>query len=301
MMDLNEILVFARVVKTGSFVAASRELEMPTSTVSRKVSALEQRLGARLLQRTTRRLRLTDVGQTFYRHATRVVAELEEAELAVTRMQAAPRGLLRVTTPLNFGFLGPIVASYLERYPEVEVELVCADRIVDLVQEGFDVAVRAGRLADSTLIARSVGALKNVLVASPAFLARQGTPRQPRDLERFDCLAFGAGPDRTRWKLVHSGEVLAVEIGPRVTVNDLDFLQEAALAGVGIALLPVFLCIQALRAGQLRRVLPEWCSPEVPLHAVYPSTRHLSPKVKTFLDHLRQRMTPPPWELGPAP
>src|SRR5690606_10624081 len=148
---------------------------------------------ARLLQRTTRKLSLTDTGQAYYQHARRVVAEVEEAELAVTRMQSAPRGLLRVTVPLNFGFFGPIVSSFLSRYPEVDLEVVCVGLVVDLVQEGFDVAVRAGRLADSTLVARSLGGLESFLVASPAFLRKHGAPKQPGDLEQLDCLVFGAG------------------------------------------------------------------------------------------------------------
>src|SRR5262249_45338156 len=147
-MDLNEIAVFARVVQAGSFRAASAALDMPKSTVSRKVADLEERLGARLLQRTTRRLSLTDVGLAYYQHAPRVVAEAEEAELVVTRMQASPRGLLRVTTPLNFDFFAPVVSSFLARFPEVRIELVGTDRVIDLVQDGFDLAVRAGTLAD---------------------------------------------------------------------------------------------------------------------------------------------------------
>jgi len=300
-MDLNEILVFTKVVQAGSFIGASRELDMPKSTVSRKVSDLEARLGARLLQRTTRKLSLTEVGQAFYQHSVRVVAEAEEAELVVGRMQEVPRGLLRVTAPLNFGYLGPIVASFLTRYPEVQVEMVCADRVVDLIEEAFDVAVRAGHLADSTLIARSLGVLRSYVVASPAFLKKNGTPKEPHDLERFDCVIFGAGADRSSWKLHRNGETLTIDVRARFTVNDFDFLDEAARAGLGVAMLPVFRCIENIRTKRLERVLPEWCSPEIPLHAVYPSTRHLSPKVKAFLDHLHERVTPRPWELGPTP
>jgi DNA-binding transcriptional LysR family regulator len=300
-MDLSEILVFAKVVQAGSFIGASRELDMPKSTVSRKVSALEERLGARLLQRTTRKLSLTDVGQTFYQHAARVVAEAEEAELAVSRMQEVPRGLLRVTTPLNVGYLSPTMASFLKRYPEVQLEVVCADRVVDLIQDGFDVAVRAGQLADSTLVARNLGALRSYVVADPAFLKKHGTPKQPQDLEHFDCIVFGAGGDRTSWRLRKSGTTVAVNVKARFTVNDFDFLDDAVLSGLGIAMVPIFRCIEHLRQKRLKRVLCEWCSPEIPLHAVYPSSRHLSPKVKVFLDHLREQMTPPPWEVGPVP
>lgn len=295
-MDLNEILVFTKVVQAGSFIGAARELDMPKSTVSRKVSALEERLGARLLQRTTRRLRLTDVGQTYYQHAARVVTEVEEAELAVTRMQEAPRGLLRVTTPLNFGYLGPIVASFLQRHPEVQVELVCADRVVDLVQEGFDVAIRAGALSDSSLIARNLGSLESLVVASPTFLTKNDAPKEPGDLAQLDCVVFGGTREPASWKLSARGKTRSVEVRARLVVNDFDVLEEAVRAGLGVAMLPVFRCVGHLRTKTLRRVLPQWCSPPIPLHAVYPSTRHLSPKVKAFLDHLSDEMKPPPWE-----
>ncbi len=300
-MDLNEILVFTKVVEAGSFIGASRALDMPKSTVSRKIAELEARLGARLLQRTTRRLRLTEVGQAFHLHAARVVAEAEEAARVVGRMQEAPRGLLRVTLPLNFGYLGPVVASFLARYPEVQLEMVCADRIVDLIQEGFDVAVRAGALSDSALFARSLGVLRSYAVASPAFLNQHGAPKAPQDLERFDCVVFGAGADRSSWKFSRHRKMLTVNVRARFIVNDFDFVDEAALSGLGIAMLPAFRCVERIRTKQLVRVLPEWGSPETPMHAIYASARHLSPTVKAFLDHLRERMLPPPWELGPAP
>jgi DNA-binding transcriptional LysR family regulator len=299
-MDLNDILVFAKVVQAGSFVGASRELAMPKSTVSRKVAELEARLGARLLQRTTRKLSLTDVGRTYYDHASRVVAQVEEAERAVTRMQETPRGLLRVTMPLNFGFLAPMVASFMRRYPEVQLELVGSDRLVDLVEEGFEVAIRTGELGDSSLIARGLGTLTSYVVASPDLLRRQGTPKDPAQLSRRDCVVFGAGPERSAWRLTRAGKTSAVQVTPRLIVNDFDLLAQAVRSGLGIGVLPVFRCIDDLRAKKLRRVLPEWCAREIPLHAVYPSTRHLSPKVKAFLDHLREQMTPPPWERGPG-
>lgn len=300
-MDLNELLVFAKVAQAGSFIGAARELGMPKSTVSRKVAELESRLGARLLQRTTRTLSLTDSGQAYYRHAARIVEEIEQAERAVTRMQQAPRGLLRVTIPLNFGFLAPMVAAFMKRYPEVRVELVGADRVVDVVEEGFDLAVRTGALRDSSLIARPLGELQNFMVASPEFLRRAGTPRAPQELSQLDCLMFGTGAGRTSWQLERDGATVMVHVQRRFLVNDLDFLQEATRSGLGIALVPLFRCIDDLRNKQLRRILPEWHSPSIPLHALYPSTRHLSPKVKAFIDHLREQMTPPPWQRGPLP
>lgn len=300
-MDLNEIVVFARVVEAGSFTAAARDLGMPKSTVSRKVSDLEERLGARLLQRTTRKLSLTDVGNTYYQYARRVVDEVEEAELAVTQMQEAPRGLLRITTPLTFRYLGPIVTSFLARYPDVQVQMVGTDRVVDLVDEGFDLAVRAGKLADSTLIARSLGSESNVIAASPAFLEAHGTPSSPSELAEVDCIAFGGLRDPNTWVLHADGETVSATVSARLTVNDFEVVRQVAVAGGGIALMPLSLCCDDLRAGRLVRVLPDWCTASAPIHAVYPSTRHLSPKVSAFLDHLQAAMTPPPWDRDPEP
>jgi DNA-binding transcriptional LysR family regulator len=294
-MDLNELLVFAKVVQAGSFTVAARGLRMPKSTVSRKVSELEERVGAQLLQRTTRKLRLTDVGQAYYEHCARIVAEAEQAELAVTRMQAAPHGLLRVTAPLTFSFLGPIVSGFLKRYPEVQLELVCTDRSVDLVQEGFDLAVRAGRLADSSLIARKLGNVERVVVAAPSYLQERGAPKSPKDLERHDCLVFGAGMEGSVWTLHSGNKPVQVSVRARMVVNEPDMLRAVALAGAGIALLPTLPSATDLAEGRLRRILPDWSSPGAPVHAVYPSTRHHSPKVMAFVDFLRER-----WPENPA-
>jgi len=180
-MDLNETLVFARVVGTGSFTTAAAQLGMPKSTVSRKVSELEERLGARLLQRTTRKLSLTDAGRIYYEYAARIAGEVEDAERAVGSLQGTPRGLLRVTAPIAAAWLGPIVTDFLERYPEVELELFCTGRTVDLIEERFDLGIRAGALADSTLIAKALGKSKWFLVATPGYLKKRGRPRSPED------------------------------------------------------------------------------------------------------------------------
>ncbi len=294
-MDLNELLVFAKVVQAGSFTVAARGLRMPKSTVSRKVSELEERVGAQLLQRTTRKLRLTDVGQAYYEHCARIVAEAEQAELAVTRMQAAPHGLLRVTAPLTFSFLAPIVAEFLKHYPEVQLELVCTDRSVDLVQDGFDLAVRAGRLADSSLIARKLGSVERVVVAAPSYLEERGAPRNPKDLERHDCLVFGAGMEGNVWTLHSGNKSVQVSVRARMVVNEPDMLRAVALAGAGIALLPTLPSVTDFTSGRLRRLLPDWSSSGAPVHAVYPGTRHHSPKVMAFVDFLRER-----WPEQPA-
>jgi DNA-binding transcriptional LysR family regulator len=298
-MDVNEMLVFARVVQVGSFTTAAAMLGMPKSTVSRKVSELEERLKSRLLQRTTRKLSLTDAGRTYYDYCARIVSEVEEAERAVSRMQETPRGLLRVSAPVNVDFLGPILSDFLQRYPEVRLELLCTARAVDLVEESFDVAIRAGALADSTLIARTLGSSPWHIVATPAYLKKRGRPRSPEDLKKHDCLFFGAGRNPVDLRLENGDMSAQVALFARMIVSDWEILQEVATAGLGVALLPVFQSVKDLRAGRLKRVLPHWNPPSTPVHVVYPSSRHLSPIVKTFVDHVQERMTPAPWEPGP--
>jgi DNA-binding transcriptional LysR family regulator len=300
-MDLNEIMVFARVVQAGGFTAAAKELGMPKSTVSRKVTELEERLKSRLLQRTTRKLSLTDAGLTYYDYAARIVSELEQAEQAVSQLQAKPQGLLRVTAPVNVAFLSPIISDYLKRYPEVRLDLFCTARSVDLVEERFDLAIRAGALADSSLIAKSLGVVRWFLVAAPGYLRKHGRPRSPDDLKSQTCLLFGGGRTSMHVTFEGEGKVTSLDLEPRLLTGDMDVLFGAVGAGLGIGLLPAFLCVEALRSGRIERVLPDFHAPAVPMQVVYPSTRHLSPKVKTFIDYLQHRMTPPPWELGPMP
>jgi DNA-binding transcriptional LysR family regulator len=300
-MDLNEIAVFTRVVQAGSFTAAAKALGMPKSTVSRKVSDLEERLHARLLQRTTRKLSLTDAGRTYFDYGARIVGELEDAERAVGSLAVTPRGLLRVTAGVNNNYLGDIVADFMKRYPEVSVELLCTGRSVDLIEERFDLGIRAGVLADSSLIARHLGSINWFLVATPAYLKKRGRPRAPDDLKGHDCMLFGAGTMTMQLRLARGDDHVQVAVPARLAVSDMDILSSIAQAGLGIALLPAFRCVNDLRERRLERVLREWTAPATPVHVVYPSTRHVSPKVRAFVDHLQKRMTPPPWELGPMP
>jgi DNA-binding transcriptional LysR family regulator len=291
-MDLEEIVIFTKVVQAGSFTRAARELATPKSTVSRKVSDLEARLGARLLQRTTRKLGLTDAGRVYFEHGARIAAELDAAQSAVSRMQSTPSGQLRVTAPLHFGFLGAIVAELLEAHPRLSVELVCTDRIVDLVAEGFDLAIRAGAPADSSLVRKKLAESPRLLVASAGYLARRGRPRAPADLAEHECALFGAG--RT-WALSRAGKTQSVAVSGRIAANDLDVVMAAVIAGRGIAIVPDFLCGAPLADGRLEQVLPDWTAPSVSVSALYPSTRHLAPKVAAFLELLARRMSPPPW------
>lgn len=299
-MDLNELIVFARVVQAGSFIAASKALGIPKSTVSRKVADLEDRLDTRLLQRTTRKLSLTDAGRLFYDHCSRIASEVESAQLAITSLKETPRGLLRVTCGPNASYLAPIVRDYLQRYPDVRLELVTTTRAVDLVEERFDVGIRAGRLPDSSLIAKSLGLAGWFLVASPAYLKRRGRPRTPADLTKHAVVHF-FGSDRVTLHLRRGDEDADVEVSPRLVVSELDMLHPAVLGGLGVALLPAYQCVDDLRAKRLERVLPGWEPPPTPIHLVYPSTRHVSPTVKSFIEHVQEHMTPPPWQIGPVP
>lgn len=299
-MDLNEIMVFVRVVQAASIRGAAAQLAMPKSTVSRKLSDLEERLEARLIQRTTRKLSLTDVGRAYYEHCARIMAEIEDAEREVRRQQAAPSGLLRVTTPLNIAFLGAILRDYLKRYPEVRLDVYCTERAVNLVEERFDLAIRTGVLADSTLVARSLGTIKWILVATPGYLKKRGRPRSPDDLKQHDCLLFGAPPSLRLQcaKGARSAHELAVPA--RLSVTDMDVLHMAAREGLGVALLPAFLCAKDLSARNLERVLSDWDAPSTPVHVVYPGRRHVSPTVTSFVDHVRESVTSTPWGLLPG-
>jgi DNA-binding transcriptional LysR family regulator len=299
-MDVNEMLVFARVALTGSFTTAAADLGMPKSTVSRKVTELEARLKARLLNRTTRKVSLTDVGRTYYDYCTRIAAEIEDAERAVNNLQEIPRGVLRVTTGPNVAFLAPILNDYMKRYPEVRVEVFCTGRTVDLIEERFDVAIRAGALADSTLIARSLGKVRWFLVGAPVYLKKRGRPSSLDDLKRHDCVMFGTTAGGAL-RLQRGDKTAHVEPPARLMVNDFDLVHAAALAGLGLALLPAYLCLDDIRGKRLVRVLSDWEAPSIPVQVVYPSARYISPKVKTFVDHLQERTTPPPWEVGPMP
>jgi DNA-binding transcriptional LysR family regulator len=296
-MDLNEIAVFTRVVQAGSFTAAARALAMPKSTVSRKVADLEERLDARLLQRTTRKLSLTDAGRAYYEHGLRIVTELEAAERAVTSLQDQPRGLLRITAPLNGAWLGEIVADYMRHNPDVQIELLCTARNVDLVEERFDLGIRAGALPDSSLVARSLGNATWVLAATPAYLKRKRRPRTPEDLKDHDFLAFGSGSMAFNLALANEDHTVELSLLARLLVSDFDILHAAARAGLGIGLLPASHSTKDLRAGRLERVLHGWNAPATPVHAVYPTARHLSAKVKSFVEYLQQRMTPSPWAI----
>lgn len=292
--DLNAAQVLLRVVQAGSFRGAARALGMPKSTVSRKVAELEARLGARLLLRTTRSLAPTDAGAAFVEEAEGAIARLEAAEAAVAELQRAPRGRLRVTTtvPLGQAFLAPLVAEFLDAYPGVEVMLHLTDRSVDLVAERFDVALRAGALPDSNLVARLVGGGAHRVVASAAYLARHGTPERPAELTAHHCLRFTkmGNAVRTTWPFGKGKRAMEVAVAGRFVSDDFAALRLAAERGLGIARLPGLVVHEAIRAGRLVSLLDAHAPPPTPLHMVHVGGRHLPPRTRAFLDFVEPRL-----------
>jgi DNA-binding transcriptional LysR family regulator len=296
MDKLTGMAVFARVVEAGSFTAAAAQLGMSRSAVSKAIAGLEDRLGARLLNRTTRRLALTEVGHAFYQRSARIVAEAEDAELAVSSLQATPRGTLRVNAPVSFGtmHLAPALADFLRRYPELRVDIGLADRIVDLLEEGWDLAVRVGAMPDSSLIARRLADNHMVICAAPAYWRRRGRPREPRDLAHHACLTYAYQHNPNEWPFAGPDGRFTVRVEGPLMSNNGDLSRAAALAGLGVVALPCFLCGPDLAAGRLEPVLGAWMPPPTGIHAVYPHARHLSVKVRAFLDFLAERFAPLP-------
>lgn len=291
-----EMAVFVKVVESGGFSSAARDLNMPKSTVSRYVSRLEDRLGVRLLNRTTRSLRPTELGAAYYERVARIIQEIAEAEASVTNMQVEPRGTLRVSAPLSFGypFMGRIFSSFLEAWPDVTLDVDLTDRVVDIIDEGFDLAIRIGRLRDSSLIARRLAATDRIVVASPDYLAARGTPQVPDDLRHHDCLLYAYEATTASWRL---GPDLTVPVKGRLVSNNGDVLAAAAAEGLGLALVPSFIAGRRVHRGELVPVLKEYTSWEAGVFAVYPHSRHLSTKVRAFVDHLVASFQPEaPWE-----
>lgn len=295
------ILAFVRVAETGSFSEAARRLNLSKSMISRQVSALEADLGVRLLHRTTRSLSPTEAGRAYLERCQRILADLDEANLLVSHLQAVPRGRLRVSAPLSFGVghLSSCLPGFLERYPEIELEMGFTDRHVDLVEEGWDVAVRIGRLADSSLIVRRLAPVRRLAAASPAYLERRGTPTRPDELAGHDCLTHG-GRIHSEWRFTgDDGKPLQVEVRGRFDADNGDVLRDMALAGLGIVLLPSFFLGDDIRAGKLVPLLEKYVPLDSSLNAVYPHGRHLSPKVRAFVDHLAATFCPEPyWDRG---
>lgn len=300
MDHLADLAVFARVVEQESFSAAAETLGLSKSAVSKQISRLEQRLGAQLLQRTTRKLSLTETGRIVLEHAQRVLVEAEAAEAAVQNLQALPRGLLRVNLPMSFGlrYVAPLLPELLALCPELRIDLTFNDRTVDLLEEEVDVAIRIGaNLADSTLTARRLAPVRPITCASESYLRKAGVPLTPDDLRQHECLLYKYLPEPATWHFDGPGGAQAVKVSGRLITNNGDSLRDAALAGHGIARLPSFIVGPDIAAKRLVPLLEAYEPPPFNIYAVYPAQRYLTPKVRAFIDFFAERFGPkPPWE-----
>jgi DNA-binding transcriptional LysR family regulator len=289
MDPIADIAVFVRVVETGSFTRAATALDLSKAAVSKSISRLEKRLGARLLHRTTRKLTLTEAGDTFYKRGGAALAELDSAQQEISQLSQTPRGLLRVTAPTYFGTvkLAPLLRDFQKRYPEVSLDLNLDDRRVDLVQERFDVAVRMSTLTDSSLVSRRLAPCPIHMIASPAYLKRHGTPRTPAELRQHECLLYSVSPSPNDWRLrAPNGRWVTAEVTGRIRCNNDFVLKQAAMDGLGIAFFPSFLVEREIAEGRLVRVLEDYEGPAYFIQAVYASRHQLPSKVRAFVDFL---------------
>lgn len=284
--------VFAKVVELGNFARAAERLELSTSAVSRQVADLEARLQTRLLNRTTRKLSLTEGGHAFYERCVQVLVDLEEAEQAAAQTSLVPRGTIKLTCGQSFGllYLAPAMAEFLERYPEVKFDVSLSDRVVDLVEEGFDLGVRIGALGPANLIARKLGETKLIACASRAYLEKHGTPRVPEDLRKHNCVTYAYVPDSNVWRFRDpEGVEQTVTVSGNLHANNGDLLTQAAVNGIGIVYEPDFIVGPALAARQVVRLLEGWEPAPLGIYAVYASRKHLSAKVRSFVDFMSAR------------
>ena len=296
----SEMAAFVRVVDSNGFSAAAPALGLSPSAVSKLITRLEARLGVRLLQRTTRALHLTQEGEVFYAAAKRIVGEIETLENQIAGQSSTPSGVLRVTTSLAFAThqLAPVLSEFLARCPLVQFELLPTDRVIDMVEEGIDVALRIGRLADTSFMARKIGEDKRLICAAPSYLARHGTPQKPADLARHNCLVSRDRTQLNRWPFKVDGQVVEIEVSGRVAVTEGETQMQLALQGVGIVRVTRLTLADAIRDGSLVPLLGDFSAEEpVGIHAVYPHRRHLAPKVPAFVNFLIEKFTPPPWEI----
>jgi len=294
---LQAMQVFVSVVDSGGFTRTAEVLRMPKATVTTLVQGLEAHLGVKLLNRTTRRVNVTADGAAYYERCVRILAEVEETESALSRTRTAPRGRLRVDVPSSIGrrVLVPALAEFFDRHPEIRLELGCSDRPVDLIEEGVDCVVRGGDPADSSLVARRVAMHPFVTCATPAYLERCGVPLHPRDLERHRCIRyFSAKTGRLfEWDFARDGERISLPVDGFVAANDGDAYAAAGLAGLGVMQVPRFMVEEALTQGQLTVILEDWGTAPLPLYVMYPQNRHLSAKVRAFVDWVAELFAGP--------
>ena len=300
MDKLASIRAFTKVVERGSFATAGRDLRLSRSAISKYVREIEEELGVQLLNRTTRSASPTENGQAYYERCVAILAELDEADLAVSRLQTEPRGLLRINAPMSFGtlHLSRAIADFMGEHAALKIQLVLSDEVIDPVEQGFDLTLRIAELGSSSLIARKIVPANRIICAAPAYLERRGTPRHPRELRDHDCLTYGYLATGNQWKLSGPDGDHWIAIEAPLCANNAEVLKDAALAGRGIALLPSFIAGADLQQGRLVGILSDYQAPALSLYAVYPPTRHLSVKVRLFIDFLVDRFgNRPYWDL----
>jgi len=289
--------VFTAVVEAGSFTGAADKLDLSRGMATRYVAQLEEHLGVRLLHRTTRKLSLTEAGNEYYERAIQVLTMIAEAESSVAQEASVPRGILRVSSSNAFGarHLGLAITKYLQQYPGVQVEVTLNDRVVDLVEEGFDVAIRVATKIDPGLVARKLARSRLVVCASPAYLKKHGVPKVPEDLVNHQCLTYAYVNSPNEWRFRRDGVERKVLVSGGLRGNSGDILRSAAIEGLGVTLQPDFLIDEALPEGKLVRVLSDWETDELTVFAVYPNRKFLPPKVRSFIDFLVERFGPEPY------
>ncbi len=300
MDQLSAMRAFVRVVQSGSFSAAAREQNSSQATVSKKVAALEAQLGVKLLTRSSRDLSLTQAGVDYYEHCVDLLAELEEVEARVRSQVAAPRGTLRVTAPVPFGrrVLAPLVGEFLQRYPDIQLDMSLGDRHVDLIAEGIDVAIRARKLEDSSLVARHLFDNPMLVVAAPDYLAREGTPREPGDLKRHNCIVYSLLKTLNNWHFSLEGKGFSVPVSGSFRSDSGDTNLAVALAGQGITQLPIWMVDEYLKSGRLVRLFEDYRADSIPFNALYSQSRYVPLKVRCFVDFLKEKLAENPLYEG---
>lgn len=287
-----EMEAFNAVVDSGSFVKAAESLNTSKAAISRYVSDLETRLGVRLLHRTTRKLSLTDEGQIFFMRSKELLSELSSAELEVTSRNVVASGLIRINTPVTFGIkhLSQLWGSFLDRYPEIKLDITLADRIVDLVDEGYDVAIRIASLPSSTLISKKLSSTRLILCASPAYLNKNGIPHHPHDLTHHSIIAYSHFSTKDEWYFNGPEGQVSVKTNPRIHSNNGDTCRAVAVNGLGIILQPSFLISEDIKSGALIELMPQYKSIELGIYAIYASRKHLAPKIRVLIDFLAENL-----------